>query len=734
MRLLNHRGLAASAGEAWHTSKVEGRPRLRCVASVCLVVTILSGFLCIHIFGERPHFTSLILISVDTLRADHLGCYGYRALSTPHIDAMREGATQFLNVESQVPLTLPSHASLLTSTYPFSNGVADNGDVLAQGAVTVASLLRSRGYRTAAFIGGFPLDRRFGLDQGFELYDSPFNLTSQQEALQLDLKRPAAEVTLAARRWLQENSESPFFLFLHLYDLHKPYSLSPETLARFRDREYDGALGNVDATLGDFWEFLISKGLVDKSLIVFLSDHGESLGEHGERTHGYFIYESTLRVPLIIHWPRGAGHCLSRVDFPTGLIDVAPTILQFLGIPAPREFEGRSLLDILEGRTPPAPRDVYSESLYAHYHYGCAALRSLRLGNYKYISAPQPELYDLSTDPAEKVNLYARMNSLDTTCRERLEKLRKGFVSDGSHAQQSAVSPDVARALRSLGYVAATATRATDADTGPDPKTRVDDYLKTEEAVTLSFAGQLPRSVELLTSVLAQDPSLIDSRNLLAMFEQKLGRPADAAENFRKVLERDPSNLLAHYNLGVEYFELHRLDDAAREFQATLTVGLPRGAAVEQLTQPAEEMLGKTWLEKKDMARARNQYRQLLTLFPQDFAAHYNLGWIASEEKNWAEATRELRAALDIEPKNASAHNALGTICLQQGNLTEAGLEFGEAIKLDPNFARAHYDLGLTLAKMSKRNEAAREFKTALKLDPKFLPAQRALDEVQRGE
>jgi tetratricopeptide (TPR) repeat protein len=282
--------------------------------------------------------------------------------------------------------------------------------------------------------------------------------------------------------------------------------------------------------------------------------------------------------------------------------------------------------------------------------------------------------------------------------------------------------------------VAATTGLAADADSGPDAKARVDDYLRTDKAITLSLAGQLPQSVELLEGVLAKDPDLIDTRNLLGLFQQKLGRPEEAAENFRKVLERDPLNLMAHYNLGVQYFQLNQLDDVARELQATLTIGSPRGAAVAHLTQPSEEMLGKIWLEKRDFVRARDQYNHLLTVFPRDFAAHYNLGWIASEERNWVEATRQLRAALEIEPNNARAHNALGTIYLQKGDVAEAHAQFSTAIKLDPKFAQAHYDLGLLLSKSKMREEAAREFRKALEVDPKFLLAQRALEEMQHGE
>ncbi|MGA2074805.1 MAG: sulfatase-like hydrolase/transferase, partial [Terriglobia bacterium] len=733
MELSPHHGFEVLFGDARCASRRTQRSRFLPPVSSILVAVILLLAAGSPIFAETPRPTSVILISVDTLRADHLGCYGYRALATPHIDAIARGATQFMNAGSQVPLTLPSHVSLLTSTYPFANGVEDNGDVLGQGAVTLASLLGSRGYRTAAFIGGFPLDRRFGLDQGFEVYDSPFDLSRQQDLEQLDVKRPAGEVTQAATRWLQANSDHPFFLFLHLYDLHKPYTLTADQRARFRNREYDGVLGQVDAALGEWWSFLTAKGLVDRSLIVFLSDHGESLGEHGERTHGYFIYESTLRVPLIIHWPRAAAHYPSTVDAPVGLIDVAPTILQFLGLREPSQYQGRSLFEMLEGKAQPAPRELYAESLYAHDHYGCSALRSVRLGNFKYIEAPEPELYDLAADPAERSNLYGRTNSLALAYRERLEHLRGRFAAAPRGPSES-VSPEVARALRSLGYTAGTAHRAAAGDSGPDPKLRVDDYLKTEEAVTLSFAGQLAQSVALLREVLAKDPDLIDSRNLRGLFEQRLGRREEAAESFRRVLERDPTNLLAHYNLGALYFQLNRLDDAARELQATLAIGSGRGAAVAQLIQPSEEMLGKIWLEKGDLRRARDEFSHLLTVFPRDFAAHYNLGWIASEEKNWEEATRHLQAALEIEPDNSRAHNALGTVKLQQGDYVAAKVQFSAAIKLDPKYAQAYYDLGMALRKTNQRAEAVQEFKKALEVDPKFLPAQQALEEMKRHE
>jgi choline-sulfatase len=333
---------------------------------------------------------SIILISVDTLRADHLSCYGYGGPRTPHIDAMAVGGTLFTEVNTQVPLTLPAHVSLLTSTYPFANSIEDNGQQLGVNAVTLATVLKARGYRTAAFVGGFVLDSRFGLGQGFDVYDSPFdgNLLAGRDPG--DVKRPAADVVASALAWLDQNGDQPLFLFLHLYDLHTPYEKSPELRGRFQGSDYDIELGYVDEQLGRFWEFLNRRDLLKSTLVVFLSDHGESLGEHGEGTHGYFVYQSTLHVPLIIHWP---GHWPGywqatqpaypkRITEPVSLLDPAPTVLQFAGVKRPIQFQGRSLMGLLAEGKPASSEEIYSESVYAHRHFGTSSLRCLRVAQF----------------------------------------------------------------------------------------------------------------------------------------------------------------------------------------------------------------------------------------------------------------------------------------------------------------------------------------------------------------
>ena len=636
---------------------------------------------------EVRSFTPVILVSVDTLRADRLACYGNHRLATPHIDAMTQGGTLFFQIDAQVPMTLPSHASLLTSTYPFVNGVEENGGQLGPGAVTLATVLRALGYHTAAFIGGFVLDRQFGLDQGFDFYDSPFDLHPQLGEDVPNLKRPGEDIVRAATQWLQAHSNQPFFVFLHLYDLHLPYTLPG---ARSGPTGYDVELGYVDEVLGRFWQYLTTQGFVDKALIVFTSDHGESLGEHGEKTHEYFVYESTLWVPLIIHWPAGAPTYPPRVEEPASLLDVAPTILHYLGVSQPQQFQGRSLLELLGGKVQRPAREIYGESLYARDHLDCSALRSLRLGQYKYIDAPKAELYDLARDPGERHNIFADQKALALSLRERLLALRSHYSSGTRTGQQRAMDSETLNRLSSLGYLALSCRRANPDDSGPDPKDRIGEYRRYGRAIMLTSAGRLP----------------------------------EAIQEFGKVLEDDPGNVLARFYLAVCYHRSHQLNEAVQELQATLAEA-PDDAQ-------ARELLGTIWLEKRDYARAEIEFRHILTIAPGDYGANYNLAVLELLAGQWEEGVQHLRAAIHSYPSSVQAHNALGSAYLQHGNWDQAQSEFSEAIHLDPRSAPAHYNLGKVLVERKRGQEAAQEFREALLLDPHFQPAREALDALKQ--
>jgi choline-sulfatase len=491
----------------------------------------------------------VILISVDTLRADHLSAYGYSRIHTPHIDSFADGGTLYGNIEAQVPLTLPSHTSLFTSTYPFENFIQENAEHVPNGTVTLASVLKSHGYQTAAFIGSVFLEREMGLDQGFDFYDSPFHFeafspisgsmffggTGQNPYTVRD-RRDGALVIGAATRWLNAHRGRQVFVFLHLFDLHKPYLHG----------SYDAGLMYLDRLLGGLKELLIQQGWWDQSLVTLFSDHGEGLGEHGEASHGYFIYQSTLHVPLLVHWPSGSAAHAARVSQPAGLIDLAPTILDYLHLPRPSSFEGTSLLA-------DTPRPVYAGSVHAHDAFGWAPLRSVQVGSWKYIHAPKPELYNLQNDPHENNNIVEHDPSKAAELRETLDKLliryRPRHPASTGPPSPGQVSPATRALLRSLGYLAA--GPRTPRTAGADPKDKLPEFQLYERAQLSLYYRHLDDAIALLSRVLAADPgNLLARRDLGAAYLDR-GNYAQARSSLEQVLASAPDDYVAQFEVAM---------------------------------------------------------------------------------------------------------------------------------------------------------------------------------------
>jgi choline-sulfatase len=668
--------------------------------------------------GRRAAGTPVILISIDTLRADHLSCYGDKRIHTPHIDAFAEGGTLFAHSASLVPLTFPSHVTLLTSTYPFANGIEDNGDDLPPGAVTLATALKAYGYRTAAFVSTFILDRRFGLNQGFDVYDSPFDLHRHTGIDPGDLKRPASDVESAAARWIGENAGKPFFVFLHFYDLHTPYDPPAVYRRRYPGSGYDAEIAYVDSTLGEFEDFLRQRGLFRKCLIVFTADHGEGLNEHGESAHGYFIYQSTIHVPLIFHWPASSAGFPQRVDAPVSLIDVAPTILQFLGLPLPRQFQGHSLLSEIQDGSFGQYEPIYSESLYGYYHFGTAPLRSLRLGPYKFISAPRPELYNLKSDLGETHNIYGQHRAVAASLREQLHELMARY----QHAQvpHRVLSPEAINLLQSLPYVASSSAAGyRRPETGVDPKDRIVQFEEYGRALVLASRGRLSESDEILRGLLDRYPELTDVQITLGINLQRAGRHREAIRNFQKVLSKDPTNVLAHFDSAVSYYALGQLPQAIQEARATL--------ALAPYYTRADALVGTIWIQEKQYERAKASFEHALTYAPNDYTANYNLGVLAALQQDWSRAEGYLLTAVRTEPSSPEAHNTLGSLYMRQGDLPKAQEEFTAAIRLQPKFAWPHYNLGLVFRAEKAPAKAKEEFRRAIEDDPNFQPARAAL-------
>jgi choline-sulfatase len=509
----------------------------------------------------------VIVISVDTLRADRLSAYGYQKQRTPNLDSFAEHGTIYANASCATPLTLPSHVSLFTSTWPYENRIQENAEPLPPGAVTLAGVLKQHGYRTAAFIGSVFLEKRMGLDQGFDDYDSPFDFRvlspmsgeifyagESRNPYAIRDRRDGAIVVNSAIRWLAAHHGEQVFVFVHLFDMHLPYQ---------HGKDYDAQLAYVDQTLGTFKQALVRGGWWNRSLVVLLGDHGESLGDHGEASHGYFIYQSTMAVPLMIHWPRHAP-APARELRPVSLIDLAPTILDYVLIPPQGSFRGVSLIS---GRT---PSPIFGESVHAYDAFGWSPLRSLREGDYKFIEAPRAELYNLTADPGELHNLAASDTGRVHTMRGALAGLMSELRPKGP-APVSTLSARDRALLGSLGYVApGPQTKA--AGPRPDPKDRMAEFRMYEDSQVLLYERRLPEAVALLRKIVAEDTRNILARRDLGGAYLELKEWAKAREVLAQVLVAAPNDYVTRYQMGLACEHLGELKQAVEHLEKACAI------------------------------------------------------------------------------------------------------------------------------------------------------------------
>ncbi len=518
----------------------------------------------------------VILISVDTLRADHS--------KTPAIEGwVSHGGTRFSNIVTQIPLTLASHTVMMASQYPYETGVEENAGSVPKGVPTLAGVLKGRGYRTAAFIGSIFLEKELGLDQGFDTYDSPFSFGAfsklsgellfaggARNSYSVRERRPAALVFRAANAFLAAHKGEPVFVFIHLFDMHKPW----------RAPTYKAQSELVDQALGGFEQSLKREGWWDKSLVVLTADHGEGLGEHGESDHGYFVYQSTLHVPLVVHWPVGAAMAVNP-DRPGGLVDLAPSILDFLKIPQPASFHGKSLF------SGPGPTAVFAESVYARDAFGWAALRSLRVGGLQYVDAPKPELYDLDKDPAERENLIARRPADAARLKSQLATYKVAAKPTAAQAGDPARRKEV---LESLGYLA---PGPAGVGSGADPKDRLPDLIRYEEALDKMAERRYDLAIASLRTILARDPgNLLVRRDLgAALVESR--KFAEAAAELQRVASASPGDYITRYELGLAYEGLSKFPEAKDQFDAACKLAPAAAQCLSAAERVAAKINGK---------------------------------------------------------------------------------------------------------------------------------------------
>ena len=642
---------------------------------------------------SRPR-PNVLLVTIDTLRADHVGCYGHRAAATPVLDALAARGLRFATAVAHAPLTAPSHASILTGLLPLGHGVRDNGSfVLPPSPTTLAEVFRDAGYRTAAFVSGFPLDRRFGFARGFETYDDRM-LRGRDPRRAAYVERTAADVTRAAVDWLRA-VRAPWFAWVHYFDPHAPYDPPADLAARFAASPYDGEIAFVDRELGRLLA-AADEGRPG-ALVLVTSDHGESLGEHGEATHGVFVYDATLRVPWIM---AGPGLPRGRVSPVVARgIDVAPTLVDYAGLAVPRAMQGRSLRPAADGREmEDAP--AYAESLFCKLNLGWAGLHAWRTAQWKMVDAPRPELYDLRTDPGETRDVAEARAHDAEALRSGLRRTLEARAPDAA----ASAGADVAERLRSLGYVGGAAPPH---PTGRDPKDGIALVERLERGLAEARANPALAARE-LSAVLDEDEDAPLARRYRAIAYQFGGRYADSIADIRALESKGPLSL-DDLTVLAESLRL-----AGRHAEALAT--LDRAAALDPRAPEPPILRARTLRAMGRSADARAALEAALALDPASGEARRGLGELALERGAVDEATALLEPVVAGDATNVPALLGLGVARVRAGRVDEGLALFERAVALDPRNPEALLDLAGALGKSGRSAAAIPRFEMAIEV------------------
>jgi arylsulfatase A-like enzyme/Flp pilus assembly protein TadD len=640
----------------------------------------------------------VLLVTVDTLRADALGAYGNRDASTPWIDRLAAGGVRFDDAHAQNVTTFPSHANILSGRYPFDHGVRDNISFrFPPGVDTLATLLATHGYRTGAFVSAFPLASRFGLQRGFDVYDDRFVGVHSRTAFRLE-ERPGTETVTLARRWLEAQAGHPWLCWVHVYEPHYPYDPPEPFASRFRGDPYLGEVAAADAALGPLLEPILAAGPAGRTLVVLTGDHGESLGEHGEATHGILAYEATLRVPLVLYQPRLFPPRV--VSEPVQHVDLLPTILDALALPVPDGLPGRSLLSLARGASSP-PRPSYFEALAGQLNRGWAPLYGVIYGRTKYIDLPIPELYDLARDPGETRNLAATRPDELEAMRARLAPLRA--ADRGAEPQPE--SADVLDRLRSLGYVSAGPSPAKERYTEDDDPKRLialDGLLR--EVRGLYLEGDVKGALERCRELVRRRPQMALSLLYLAHLEREAGDLEGGVSALERALALNPADTTTLSLLGAYLTQAGRPGEAIRLLSGPAASPEPDPEVLRSLALA----LGRLHRGKEAVAVLERARR----IDPQNVQLLVDLGTIRLMEGEVGPAREAFEAALSENPRVARAESSLGFIDAQSGRVEPALEHLKKALALDPRECQAL----LALASLASRQGGAAAARPYLEL------------------
>lgn len=695
---------------------------------------LASAVLVLAFTGCQPRAPwNVLLVTFDTTRADHLACYGNPRAQTPNIDRLAREGVLFRHAYSAVPVTAPSHSTILTGTYPMAHGVRDNGlFTLAPRNTTLAEILAAHGYATAAAVGSFPLSAKFGLDQGFELYDDHFRQPledalgrrmARKPRLYFD-ERPAGRVNEAIFPWLEAHSRQPFFLWLHYFDPHHPLEPPPPYNQLFANDPYLGEIAYADEALGKVIARLEALGVDDHTLVVFTADHGEGRGDHNEETHSLLAYNSTLHVPLIMHAP--SMHEPVTIDQRVGTVDIVPTVLDLLGVDAGIAFQGRSLRPLIEARgaaTAGFPRTQYAETLSPRLSQGLGELRVLFDHQYKMIYGPRAELYDLANDPGEHHNLIAQRELADA-----LESKLADFISSHAARDPEAVmrlDAETRGRLQALGYIHADSSQTStiierlDAS-GTPPQDRVSDINDISTAKNLLLNNQPLAALQLATALVERDRDNTFYLQLRATAELQLGQLDKALQTLDTIRSIAPEGLPLD---SVVLRAAAALQAAGRAEQALALVG---DLEAVRPTASGHWFLASLHRSLGEPELARFALEHALELDATFAEARVDLAVDAARRGDLETAERELRQALADGPYYPKAHYNLAVVRYQRGDTQAALSGLARAIELEPGYLQARLALITFDRDLGRDDEAARQLEALVALAPDSAQARSA--------
>jgi len=663
--------------------------------SLCCLAAIASGVFSAAIRASAAEH-NVLLVTIDTLRPDRLSCYSTRFVPTPAVDSIAARGALFERAFAHDPETLPSHANILLGVTPLYHGVNTNAKTkVADEFLTLAEHLKAKGYATGAFVGAFPLDSRFGLAQGFDIYDDKYSAGMTHDFLYSE--RSADKVVASARKWLEGQKEK-WFCWVHIWDPHVPYSPPEPYATQFKNDLYSGEMAFADAELAKLFRDVENKGWTGKTIIVVTADHGESLGEHGELTHSYFAYNSTLWVPLIIASP---GVKASRIKDDVCHVDIFPTVCDLLGISKPSFLQGVSLVPALQGKKLKA-RDIYFESMNPYLNRSCAPLSGLIGGGKKFIETPIPELYDMATDFDEKANL-AEKSDLGGY-RKKLRAIMTAYASPLKDKAGRRVDRETQERLKSLGYTVSPVAQ-TKADYGPedDVKSVIPFQQKFDQAILLSDQGKYEESIAGLKEVIRKRKDFVSAYTFLSDLYSRLGLREDALKLLQDGLKNNPHSYPLVSGYGLYLLRENRWSEAVPILQEAL--------AIMDTDPEVWDQLGLAYWRTNDSGKALECYQKALSLDDSTAITYSNLGALYISryyESRRAEdlnlAYENFKKAVEFDPEFALGYKSLAMAARESGKMDEAVESFEKAIALRPNDDFVAKNLGI--AYLEKGNKA----------------------------